>query len=75
MSILSFMSLNRKNNFPNIIIGNVKLELSFNNYVYCMPYKESLVSVFQGLYKSFLEGNSSNLEPYYINGHYAKKNE
>ena len=73
MSIVSLISLSRKNNFPYMIIGNVKLELSFNNYIYCMPQEESLILVFQYLYKDFLEGQSKDLEPYYVNGHYAKK--
>ena len=73
MSIVSLDSFRKENNFPNIIIGNVKLELPFNNYICCMPYKNSLVASFHDLYKDFLEGDSSELEPYYINGHYAEK--
>ncbi len=73
--IVSLTELSKKNNFPNIIIGNVKLELLFNNYMYCMPYKESLVCVFQGLHEIFLEKKLIDLEPYYVNGHYAKKND
>ncbi|MDA9559121.1 tRNA (adenosine(37)-N6)-threonylcarbamoyltransferase complex dimerization subunit type 1 TsaB [Alphaproteobacteria bacterium] len=73
MSIISLDSLRKENNFPNIIIGNVKLELLFNSYIYCIPYKNSLVASFQDLYQDFLKGESSELEPYYINGHYAKK--
>jgi tRNA threonylcarbamoyladenosine biosynthesis protein TsaB len=73
MSIISLDSLRKENNFPNIIIGNVKLELLFNSYIYCIPYKHSLVASFQNLYQDFLEGESSELEPYYINGHYAEK--
>ncbi|MDA9654888.1 tRNA (adenosine(37)-N6)-threonylcarbamoyltransferase complex dimerization subunit type 1 TsaB [Pelagibacteraceae bacterium] len=73
MSIISLDSLRKENNFPNIIIGNVKLELPLNNYIYCMPNKDSLLASFQDLYKGFLKGESSELEPYYINGHYAAK--
>ena len=73
MSIVSLDSFRKENNFPNIIIGNVKLELPFNSYTCCMPYKNSLVASFQDLYKGFLEGESRELEPYYINGHYAEK--
>jgi hypothetical protein len=73
MSVVSLDSLRKENNFPNIIIGNIKLELLFNSYIYCIPYKHSLVASFQDLYQDFLEGESSELEPYYINGHYAEK--
>ena len=73
MSIVSLDSFRKENNFPNIIIGNVKLELPFNSYICCMPYKNSLIAIFQDLYKEFLEGESRELEPYYINGHYAEK--
>jgi len=73
MSIVSLDSLRKENNFPNIIIGNIKLELPFNSYICCMPYKKSLIAIFQDLYKEFLEGESRELEPYYINGHYAEK--
>ena len=73
ISIVSLDSLRKDNNFPNIIIGNIKLELPFNSYICCMPYKNSLIAIFQDLYKEFLEGESRELEPYYINGHYAEK--
>ena len=73
MSIISLDSLRKKNNFPSIIIGNIKLELPFNSYICCTPYKNSLLAIFQDLYKDFLEGETSKLEPYYINGHYAEK--
>ena len=73
MSIISLVSLRKENNYPFKIIGNLKLELSFNSYIYCMPYKESLVAIFKDVYKDFLKRNSSDQEPYYINGHYASK--
>lgn len=73
MSIVSLDLLRKKNNCPKIIIGNVKLELPFNSYIYCMPFNNSLIDTFQGLYKDFLKGDSRDLEPYYINGHYAEK--
>ena len=73
MSIVSLDSLRKENNFPNKIIGNVKLELLFNSYMFCMPYKNSLVASFKELYEDFLKGGSKELEPYYINGHYAEK--
>ena len=57
--------------FP--FIGNVKLKLPFNNYICCMPNKNSLLSNFQDLYEGFLEGEPRELQPYYINGHYAEK--
>ena len=73
MSIVSLDSLRKENNFPNKIIGNLKLELPFNNYMCCMPYKNSLVASFKELYEDFLKVGSKELEPHYINGHYAEK--
>ena len=73
MSIVSLDSLRKENYFPNKIIGNVKLELPFNNYMCCMPYKNSLVASFKELYEDFLKVGSKELEPHYINGHYAEK--
>ena len=73
MSIISLDSLIKDNNYPNTIIGNVKLKLPFNNYICCMPNKNSLLSNFQELYEGFLEGEPRELQPFYINGHYAEK--
>jgi tRNA threonylcarbamoyladenosine biosynthesis protein TsaB len=75
INIVSFTEFNKKNKFPNKIIGNIKLELFFNNYTFCTPNKEALILVFKDVYKKFLEKKLINIEPFYVNGHYAKKND
>ena len=71
--IINLKEVYKKNKLPNLIVGDQSLELVFNSYVYCIPSKVSILLIFERVYKKFLKKNSVELEPYYINGHYAQK--
>ena len=55
------------------LLGNYNKIKKINNYIFCLPKKESILKIFLNYLENENNYKNKNLIPLYIKGHYAEK--